>query len=55
MNPRLFPTLSFLIFASALAAEAPKPSANPAKPIAVKKELLFSDDIKVWNDGPAHK
>ena len=52
MNMRLFIAPFFLLGAAAFAAELP---AIPAKPIAEKKELLFSDDFegaepaKVWH------
>ena len=52
MNLRILVTLFFLINATAVAADLP---AIPAKSIAVKKELLFSDDFegaepaKVWH------
>lgn len=52
MNMRLLSLPFFLITAPAFAAELP---AMPAKPIAQKKELLFSDDFegaepaKVWH------
>jgi hypothetical protein len=42
MNTRLFLSSCLLISASAFAADAPK---IPSKPIAEKKELLFSDEM----------
>jgi len=54
MNPRLLLTPILFLTTAALAAEAPKKGQPnnaqlpkiPAKPIAEKKELLFSDDFK---------
>jgi len=55
MNMRLILVPLFLITTVALAASAPKLPAIPAGPIAIKKQLLFSDDFqgatpaKVWH------
>jgi len=46
MNIRPVLALTCLITSAAFAADAPKLPAIPAKPIAKKKELLFSDDFK---------
>ena len=45
MIPRPFLAVSLLITSAAFAADAPKPPAIPAQPIAKKKELLFSDNF----------
>ena len=45
MKLRFFAPL-LLVAASTFAADAPKLPAIPAQPIAVKKELLFSDDFE---------
>lgn len=55
MNMRLLLAPLVLITTVALAANAPKLPAVPAKPIAVKKQLLFSDDFQGATPKEWHK